>query len=358
MLVTRRADGAGGGVSAGWRRCARSSSAARRGAADSRALVHGTSSALRAPRPRERPRRVPVPLRLHVVSGAGRPDGRRHPRRHRRAASRADAAVPRVAGPLAAEAVAGGHAARDRIFTVSRGVAAAAVARTSAFPRRSIAVVPEAPDPVFGPRSAEASTASSSPSRPRHGGRFLVYAGGVSPHKSVDDAARAPTRALEDPTLPPRHRRRARGRDVPVVGRRPCRARRSTSSASASASLLPGFVPDETLACLYRRRGGRRVAVAGPRASGCRRWRRRRAGRRSCSATSRRTVRRWATPACFFDRSTTRTGWRERLVDLLARRGRPRPARHAAAPGSIADGLRGMRRQRPLRAVLAEAARG
>ena len=141
------------------------------------------------------------------------------------------------------------HAVRHatRIFTVSHAARAALVERLSLDPER-IAVVPEAPAAVFGPRSRDEVDAACVPLGLGAGEPFvLCAAGGVSPHKNIATLlaafAELPTTprlviagALEDDAF----------LSAAVDVRRQIRELRLTDRV-----LLPGFVPDETLAALY-----------------------------------------------------------------------------------------------------------
>ncbi|MBA2642209.1 MAG: glycosyltransferase family 4 protein [Actinobacteria bacterium] len=135
-----------------------------------------------------------------------------------------------------------------RIFTVSEAARSAVCARLG-LSRDDVAVVHEAPDPVFAPRGPiEVSEARAEVGAPE---RYVLYAGGISPHKNViglvDAYAAVLRRVPEAPSLV-------------LVG-----ALEGEQFASAADEvrdriarlgldgrvLLPGFVPDETLARLY-----------------------------------------------------------------------------------------------------------
>ena len=135
-----------------------------------------------------------------------------------------------------------------RIFTVSEA-SRTLLAADLGVPEASLAVVPEAPDPVFGPRSAEEIERELAPLGLGGGERFLVYAGGISPHKGLEtllDALRALGRAGAAPRRSP-----ARSRTRPSC-RRPASVRRQIAELGLDDRvLLTGFVSDETLACLY-----------------------------------------------------------------------------------------------------------
>ncbi len=141
------------------------------------------------------------------------------------------------------------HALRHatRIFTVSQAARESLAKRLSLDPAR-IAVVPEAPDAVFGPRSAtEISTARVQIGLGADEPFVLCAAGGVSPHKNI-------------PTLLDAFAELSAAPRLVIVG-----ALEGDAFLSAAADVrrqirelgivdrvvLPGFVSDETLAGLY-----------------------------------------------------------------------------------------------------------
>jgi len=132
-----------------------------------------------------------------------------------------------------------------RLFTVSESARSAIAPRLGITPAR-IAVVPEAPDPVFAPRPAadveRAAAAIGFESEP-----YLLYAGGISPHKSVETLVDAYAGLERD------------GLRLVLVGAFEdayLSAAGSIRSRIAELGLgneviLPGYVTDEMLACLY-----------------------------------------------------------------------------------------------------------
>lgn len=137
-----------------------------------------------------------------------------------------------------------------RVFTVSE-TSRALIADRLGVPAERIAVVPEAPEGVFGPRSEEAIAAELGPLGLGSGASYIVYAGGVSPHKRLDvlfDAfATLVSRVVPAPRLV-------------VVGALDDETYLSSADAVrtkvaelglAERVILPGHVADETLACLY-----------------------------------------------------------------------------------------------------------
>lgn len=135
-----------------------------------------------------------------------------------------------------------------RVFTVSEASRSRIASRLGVAPS-SLRIVPEAADPLFSPRSAEAvAAARAAIGAPE---RYLLFAGGISPHKNVTGLVDAYADLVS-------HRL-----DVPALVL--AGALEGESFASAAGALrdrierhgldgrviLPGFVPDETLACLY-----------------------------------------------------------------------------------------------------------
>jgi len=137
-----------------------------------------------------------------------------------------------------------------RLFTVSE-TSRALIAERLSVPKERIAVVPEAPAAVFGPRTRDAIDAELAPLGLGSGASYLVYAGGVSPHKRLDvlfDAfATLVARLVPAPRLV-------------VVGALDDETYLSSADDARSKIgnlglrehvLLPGHVSDEVLACLY-----------------------------------------------------------------------------------------------------------
>jgi alpha-1,3-rhamnosyl/mannosyltransferase len=132
-----------------------------------------------------------------------------------------------------------------RLFTVS-AASRAALAKAFGLAPARLAIVPEAPDPVF------TRSAAADPELPVPRGEpfVLCAAGGISPHKNVETLLEAYARL---PGSAPR---------LVVVG-----ALGDESYASSAATVrasvsrlglgdrvvLPGYVPDDVLAALYRR---------------------------------------------------------------------------------------------------------
>lgn len=137
-----------------------------------------------------------------------------------------------------------------RLFTVSEASRAAIASRLGIAPER-LRVVPEAPDPVFAPRTGAALADGLASAGLAPGERFFVYAGGISPHKNLETLLEAYA-AL-----------RARSQQAPRLvlagdldGDAYLSAAGSVRARIARLDLgdavhLPGYVGDETLACLY-----------------------------------------------------------------------------------------------------------
>lgn len=141
-----------------------------------------------------------------------------------------------------------------RLFTVSEA-SRRAIAAGMGVSRERLTIVPEAPDPVFQPASGEAIRGARAAVGLRDGEHYLLYAGGISPHKNLETLITALARLA-----PPRPRLVAVGdleREVYVSAASAVRARIAALGLESDVT-LPGFVPDETLAALYT---GARVVV-------------------------------------------------------------------------------------------------
>jgi glycosyltransferase involved in cell wall biosynthesis len=136
-----------------------------------------------------------------------------------------------------------------QLFTVSESARRDLSSRLRV-PAEKLAVVPEAPDPVFSPRSEWDVGEAIGSLGLAPGTRYLLNAGGVSPHKNVETLldAYAELRRAEP--------------DVKVVVVGALEGDTYLSSAGSVRAriaelglgdgvVLPGFVPDETLARLY-----------------------------------------------------------------------------------------------------------
>lgn len=134
-----------------------------------------------------------------------------------------------------------------KLFTVSQA-SRRLLAADLGIPEASLAVVPEAPDPVFGPRTAEEIEGELGPLGIGHGERFLVYAGGVSPHKGLETLLDGYA-LLGEPA--PRLVVAGALEDETFLSAANAVRRRIDELGLRSRVLLTGFVSDEALACLY-----------------------------------------------------------------------------------------------------------
>ncbi len=134
-----------------------------------------------------------------------------------------------------------------KIFTVSQ-VSRKLLAADLGVSEASLAVVPEAPDPVFGPRTAEDISRELGPLGLGQGERFLVYAGGVSPHKGLETLLDGYS-LLGEPA--PRLVVAGALEDEAFLSAAGSVRRQIEELALGSRVLLTGFVSDEALACLY-----------------------------------------------------------------------------------------------------------
>lgn len=138
-----------------------------------------------------------------------------------------------------------------RLFTVSEASRQAIASHFRIAPER-LRVVPEAPDPVFSPRSGERLAAGLAEAGLTPADRYFLYAGGISPHKNVESLveAYALAAARGDEQLPL----------LVLVGDLESEAYLSSAASVrdriarhrlTDSIRLPGFVSDEALACLY-----------------------------------------------------------------------------------------------------------
>ncbi len=164
--------------------------------------------------------------------------------------------LPRLTVPSSRERVAArlkhGVAVRRAaaLFTVSDASRRAVAARFRISPE-SVRVVPEAPDPVFSPRAGALLEKGLAEAGLTPADRFVVYAGGISPHKNVETLVDAWARVRDGA---------GGGALLVLVGDLDSEAylssARSVRERIAHHGLdgvvrLPGYVTDETLACLY-----------------------------------------------------------------------------------------------------------
>jgi glycosyltransferase involved in cell wall biosynthesis len=136
------------------------------------------------------------------------------------------------------------------LFTVSECARRAITARFRIPPAR-LHVVPEAADSIFAPRAGDALTAGLASAGLAPGDRFFLFFGGISPHKNVE--------ALIDAYALLRAERGENAPSLVLVGELESSAYLSSAASVrdriarhnlGGAVRLPGYVSDETLACL------------------------------------------------------------------------------------------------------------
>jgi glycosyltransferase involved in cell wall biosynthesis len=137
-----------------------------------------------------------------------------------------------------------------RLFTVSAAARNILTQRLGIAPAR-LAVVPEAPDPVFHPRAAVATarmlaSLGLDTSRP-----LFVYAAGISPHKNVETLLEAHAQLCRRLDVAPQLVVAGElSYDSYLSSADDVRARIAALGIEDSVT-TPGFVSDEALACLY-----------------------------------------------------------------------------------------------------------
>ena len=138
-----------------------------------------------------------------------------------------------------------------RLFTVSEA-SRSAIASKFGIARDRLRLVPEAPDPVFSPRSGAPLAAGLAEVGLAPGDPFYLFAGGISPHKNVETLidAFALSRGRAGPGFPVLVLVGDLENEAYLSSARSVRERIERHELGA-AVLLPGFVTDEALACLY-----------------------------------------------------------------------------------------------------------
>ncbi|MDX6409506.1 MAG: hypothetical protein QOE13_2577 [Gaiellaceae bacterium] len=136
-----------------------------------------------------------------------------------------------------------------RIFTVSEA-ARDAIADVLGIPPDTVAVVPEAPDPIFSPRPRETTDQELPKLGLAAGEPFFLFAGGISPHKNVETLIEAYAR-LDD--LEPRPKLVIVGSldGGPYLSSAVVIKEAIDRHGLGDSVVLPGFITDEALACLY-----------------------------------------------------------------------------------------------------------
>jgi glycosyltransferase involved in cell wall biosynthesis len=137
-----------------------------------------------------------------------------------------------------------------RLFTVSEA-SRDLLSESFGIERDRLAVVPEAPDPVFSPRPAKrvATELEGLGVDPAEG--FILYAGGISPHKSIETLVDAYDLLRRSREELPRLILVGELDDDPYLSAGGALKTRISALGLEEHVVFPGFVPDETLACLY-----------------------------------------------------------------------------------------------------------
>jgi glycosyltransferase involved in cell wall biosynthesis len=137
-----------------------------------------------------------------------------------------------------------------QLFTVSAASRTAVAHQAGIAPAR-LPIVPEAPDPVFFPRPSEEVAEELFRLGLDSDRGFVLYAGGISPHKNIetllDAYAQVASKRVPAPPLVLVGDLESETYVSAAVAIR----QRIDELGLAAHVLLPGFVPDETLACLY-----------------------------------------------------------------------------------------------------------
>jgi glycosyltransferase involved in cell wall biosynthesis len=137
-----------------------------------------------------------------------------------------------------------------RVFTVSESARREISARLG-IPAEKLAVVPEAPDPVFWPRPQADVGRELAVIGLGRGESYLLYAGGISPHKNVETLLEAfATVRGAGPDAPKLVVAGALDDDGYLSAAGSVRERIAALGIGDDV-LLPGFVSDDVLACLY-----------------------------------------------------------------------------------------------------------
>lgn len=137
-----------------------------------------------------------------------------------------------------------------RLFTVSE-TSRNLLAKRFGIPPGRLAVVPEAPDPTFFPRHEQEVAAELEALEVDRSEGFLLYAGGISPHKSIETLLDAYSILHGSRTRLPRLIVVGDLDGDPFLSAGPAVKRRVADLRLEGRVLLTGFVPDEALACLY-----------------------------------------------------------------------------------------------------------
>ena len=137
-----------------------------------------------------------------------------------------------------------------RIFTVSEGSRAALSERFHIDPR-TLPIVSEAPDPIFRPVPVADARQLVAPYGVSPETGFILYVGGISPHKNVEGLVDAYASVLAArPGAPPLVLVGDLEGEAYASSAASVRARLGATGVEASVRLV-GFVPDRVLAALY-----------------------------------------------------------------------------------------------------------
>lgn len=137
-----------------------------------------------------------------------------------------------------------------RVFTVS-AASRKVVTRRWRLPAERVAIVPEAPAEIFFPRPAPAIAPHLEALGLEAGEPYLLFAGGISPHKNLHAAVGALARLRDRGEPVPRLVAVGDLEDDRFLSSTADVRRRIDDLGLAGHVLLPGFVSDEALACLY-----------------------------------------------------------------------------------------------------------
>jgi glycosyltransferase involved in cell wall biosynthesis len=137
-----------------------------------------------------------------------------------------------------------------RVFTVSESARREISARLR-IPAGKLAVVPEAPDPVFWPRAQADVRRELAAIGLGAGESYLLYAGGISPHKNVETLLEAYATVRRVCPGPPKLVVAGTLDDDAYLSAAGSVRERIAALEIGGDVLLPGFVTDDALACLY-----------------------------------------------------------------------------------------------------------
>lgn len=135
------------------------------------------------------------------------------------------------------------------VFTVSEE-SRRLIAERFALAEDEIGIIPEAPDEVFGPRTPGELEAELAPLGLERGSYF-VYAGGISPHKNIETLLDAFAALRDERGNVPRLVLVGELRGDPYLSAAASVRARTSELGLDEHVLLPGFVSDERLACLF-----------------------------------------------------------------------------------------------------------